>query len=114
MSDITTPLKVGVRVYVGGATAKAGPGWKTVDVRDLPESPKSLSDIPMVLLKSKVRAVVKAVRNGSTVLVRCQHGVSRSPTVAKIALGVLGSAFRDRSYFPSGAWSKVSRFLRRV
>ena len=56
MSDITTPLKVGVRVYVGGATAKAGPGWKTVDVRDLPESPKSLSDIPMVLLKSKVNA----------------------------------------------------------
>jgi len=106
--DITSPKKVGDHVYVGGATVQPRPGWVLVDVQDLPESPSSLAAVPMASVKAKVARVVRAVRAGKTVLVRCKHGVSRSPTIAKLALKELGKSFGDNTYFPAKAWGQVT------
>lgn len=105
--DIVTPLKVGERMYVGGAAAKPGPGWAVVDVRVLPESPRVGAEIPMPRLRDVTKQVVDGWKAGKTVLVRCKHGVSRSPTVAKLALRILNKPFSDHRYFPSGAWKQV-------
>ena len=106
--DITSPKRVGDHVYVGGASVQPRPGWVLVDVQGLPESPSSLAEVPMGAVRAKVRRVVSAVRAGKTVLVRCKHGVSRSPTVAKLALKELGKGFSDNTYFPAKAWKQVT------
>ena len=84
-------------------------GWVLVDVQGLPESPKSIHDVPMDAVRKDVERVTIAVREGKDVLVRCKHGVSRSPTIAKLALQRLRSPFRDPMYYPNKVWRSIGR-----
>jgi protein-tyrosine phosphatase len=101
-------IKRGEHVWTGAA-GDAGEGMVVVDVRDLPESPASYKDIPLAKVVSRVKRIDSAVAQEKDVLVRCAHGVSRSPTIAKLALSGQGRSFSATKYFPNEAWAAFAR-----
>ena len=98
----------GPHVYTGAA-GDLGEGKVVVDVQGLPESPLSYKDISLSSVVGKVRKIDAAVAQGKDVLVRCAHGVSRSPTIAKLALSGEGKSFSAARYFPNSSWEEFAR-----
>jgi len=84
-------------------------GKVLVDVQDLPESPASYKDISLSAVTAKVRKVTNAAEGGKDVLVRCAHGISRSPTIAKLALSGMGESFNAAQYWPNKSWRAFAR-----
>ena len=60
-------------------------------------------------MTAKVKTVTNAAEAGKDVLVRCAHGISRSPTVAKLALLGMGESFNAAQYWPSSSWRAFAR-----
>lgn len=100
--------KRGSHVYTGGMDDKPN-GKVLVDVQSLPESPSSYQDISRSAVVAKVKRVTNAAEDGKDVLVRCAHGISRSPTVAKLALLGMGESFNAAQYWPNDAWRAFAR-----
>jgi hypothetical protein len=100
--------KRGEHVYTG-ASGDLGEGKVVVDVQGLPESPGSYKDIPLSSVVGKVKKIDAAVAQGKDVLVRCAHGISRSPTIAKLALSGEGERFSSARYFPNEQWKTFAR-----
>ena len=100
--------KRGLHVWTGGSSDK-GNGKVVVDVQSLPESPASYRDISRDAVTAKVKTVTNAAEAGKDVLVRCAHGISRSPTVAKLALLGMGESFNAAQYWPNESWRAFYR-----
>ena len=100
--------KRGTHVWTGGKDDQPD-GKVLVDVQDLPESPASYKDISLEAVTAKVRRVTNAAEKGEDVLVRCAHGISRSPTIAKLSLSGMGESFNAAQYWPTSSWRTFAR-----
>lgn len=100
--------KRGTHVYTGGKDDKPN-GKVLVDVQSLPESPASASDIPKSSVTAAVRRIITAAESGKDVLVRCAHGINRSPTIAKLALMGMGESFSAAQYWPNDSYRAFVR-----
>ena len=112
MAEDKTPTsnlrKRGLHVWTGGSSDK-GAGKVVVDVQSLPESPASYKDISRDAVTAKVKTITNAVEDEKDVLVRCAHGINRSPTVAKLALSGMGESFNAAQYWPNDSWRAFAR-----
>jgi protein-tyrosine phosphatase len=100
--------KRGPHVYTGASEDQAN-GRVLIDVQDLPESPASYRDIPKAQVTAAVRRVTSAAESGKDVLIRCAHGINRSPTIAKLALMGMGESFNASQYWPNEAYRAFVR-----
>lgn len=100
--------KRGKHVFTGGMDDKAY-GKVLVDVQSLPESPSSYRAISLSAVAAKVKLVTLAAERGDDVLVRCAHGVNRSPTIAKLALSGMSESFNAAQFWPNTAWRAFAR-----
>ena len=112
MAEDTTPTrnlrKRGTHVWTGGSSDQ-GAGKVVVDVQSLPESPASYRDISRDAVTAKVKTITNAVEAGKDVLVRCAHGINRSPTVAKLALSGMGESFNAAQFWPNESYRAFAR-----
>jgi hypothetical protein len=100
--------KRGTHIWTG-ASKDVGAGKVIVDVQDLPESPASYRDISKAAVTAKVKRATNAAAAGKDVLIRCAHGINRSPTIAKLTLSGMGEAFNGAQYWPNDAWKAFAR-----
>ena len=100
--------KRGSHVWTG-ASRDAANGKLLVDVQDLPESPASYKDISKAAVTAKVKKATAAATAGDDVLIRCAHGINRSPTIAKLVLSGMGESFNAAQYWPNTAWRAFAR-----
>ena len=102
-------IKRGPHVYTGGESDQ--PIEKIlVDVKSFPETfNMTYQDVPKDAVTAAVRKVTEAVESGKDVLVRCEHGIGRSPTVAKLALIGMGEEFNCEGYCPVYGYSSFVR-----
>jgi hypothetical protein len=95
--------KRGPHIWTGASEDK-GIGKTVVDVQSLPDSPSSYKDISRTAVTVKVKRATNAAVAGNDVLIRCAHGISRSPTIAKLVLSGMGESFNSAQYWPTDAW----------
>ena len=108
MDDSHNLRKRGPHIWTG-ASQDAGNGKVIVDVQDLPESPASYKDISRDAVTVKIRKATNAAESGKDVLIRCAHGISRSPSIAKLTLAGMGESFNSAQYFPNDSWAAFVR-----
>ena len=100
--------KRGLHIWTG-ASKDVGAGKVVVDVQDLPESPSSYRDISKAAVTAKVKKATNAATAGKDVLIRCAHGINRSPTIAKLTLSGMGESFNGAQYWPNDSWKAFAR-----
>lgn len=108
MDDSHNLRKRGPHIWTG-ASDDQGTGKTVVDVQSLPESPASYRDISKAAVTAKVKTATNAADDGKDVLIRCAHGISRSPSIAKLVLLGMGQSFNSAQYFPNDSWRAFVR-----